>query len=296
MKVDVAINALARPYQTLLCVATLLEHNREHIGKVYLIIDADSPPEEVAKFEIIPDYCDGDIEFVKSEYSHGYFDNITGPFDNEAYRMGIRYQYAWERSQSKYLFVCHNDTSFTGPIVPRMLEAMGDNLIIGQLGVCWNCPAQWMGKCDRGKYQLYKPSYSELVALYESVENPPVKHDFGYHKSDFNEKWRAHPWPLPPCRVNEWSCLIDLERARPVTVPYGSATPFGATTYIGEILVDTSCEWFHDVMNMGFTATDFPVEEYMIHRHGISQAFDRVKYLLSEKQALEELRELGVIE
>lgn len=295
MKVDVAINALARPYQTLLCIASLLHHNADAVNRVYLIIDADTPSEEVRKFEIVKDTCDTDIVFFQSELSHGYFDNITGPFDDEAYRMGVRYQYAWEHSDADYLFVAHNDCSFTGPVIPAMLDAVGDHLIIGQLGVCWNCPAAWAGKCKRGEYQSYKPAYEELYALYDSITNPPVDFDFRYHRTDFNEKWREKPWPLPACRVNEWCCLIDLKRARPATVPFGPAVPFGATTYIGDILVDTSCEWFHDVMNMGFSAADFPVEEYMIHRHGISQSFDRVKYLLSEKQALEDLKALGVI-
>lgn len=296
MTVDVAINALARPFQTLLGVATLLKYNADHINKIFMVIDADTPEAEIAKFELIPQHCDGDIEFVRSEYSHGYFDNITGPFDDEKYRMGIRYQYAWEHSQADRLFIAHNDCSFTGPVVPKLLEAMGDHLIIGHQGVCWNCAAKWAGKCDRGRFAEYKPTYEELHELYATVQPPAsVKFDYGYHLSDFNEKWRAQPWPLPPCRVNEWCCLVDLKRAREVTVPFGPATPFGATTYVGERLVDTSCEWFHDVMNMGFTAGDFPVEQYIEHKWGIHQSFSREKYLLSEKEALDQLYELGVM-
>lgn len=297
MKADVAINALGRPYQTFLCIASLLEYNADAVGRVYLIVDADTPQAEREKFRIITERYPDAVSLVESRCSHGYFDNITGPFDDEEYRLGIRYQYAWERSDAKYLFICHNDASFTGPVVAKMLEAIDDHVIIGQLGVCWNCPAHWAGKCGRGRYLEYRPGYEELRELYASSVPPAEKtHDFGYHRVGFNAKWREHPWPLPCCRVHEWCCLVDLERARPVTVPFGSATPFGATTYIGDILVDTACEWFHDVMNQGFTAADFPIEEYFIHKAGISQSFDRVKYLLSEKAALEGLRRLGVIE
>jgi len=296
MQVDVAINALGRPYQTFLGVATLLKYNAEFIDRIYLIIDADTPDEEKDKFSIIREHYPDSVELVRSEYAHGYFDNITGPFDDETYRMGIRYQYAWEKSASRFLFVTHNDTSFTGPVVEKMLDAIEDNIIIGQLGVCWNCPAHWAGKCSRGQYASYKPSYNEVYELYTTTQAPVNnQYDFGYHRTNFNEKWRTAPWPLPHCRVHEWCCLINLEAAKKVTVPHGPATPFGATTYIGEIMVDTACEWFHDVMNMGFTAKDFPIEDYFIHRSGISQSFDRVKYLLSEKQAIEDLRELGII-
>lgn len=296
MQADVAINALGRPYQTLLCVASLCEYNLESINKIFLIIDAATPKSDIEKFQTIREHCPAAIEYVYSEVSHGYFDNIVGPFEDEKYRMGIRYQYAWEKSQEKYLFISHNDCVFKGPVVSELLRAIEDNLIIGHLGVCWNCPAYWAKKCERGQYLSYKPTYEELCELFATVVPPrKVTFDYGYHKSNFNEKWRKHPWPLPMCRVNEWCCLVDLQTAKEVTIPHGDAVPFGATTYIGDILVDTSCEWFHDVINKGHIAKDFPVECYIEHKHGIGQYFSREKYLLNEKAAVDTLRELQLI-
>lgn len=33
---------------------------------------------------------------------------------------------------------------------------------------------------------------------------------------------------IPECRVNEWCMLVDIDKARPATQPYGKAAPVGA--------------------------------------------------------------------
>jgi hypothetical protein len=71
---------------------------------------------------------------------------------------------------------------------------------------------------------------------------------------------KKQPWPLPECRLNEYVALINLEKARPDTVPFGSAPPFGSYN-----IVDLGIEWFHALNNMGHTFTHFNYDPYAIH-------------------------------
>lgn len=296
-KVDVAVNALGRPLQTLLTVASLARFCARSIDTIYVVIDADTPKSHLPTFELLRQIQDVDIEFFFPKVSYNYYDNVVGCYDDYDARMGIRYQYAWENTDKKFLFISHNDCRYTGDIISPMLEAIGDNIILGQLGVCWNCPASWSGLCSRGRYQSYRPTYAELFDLFRRSVVPGGR-DFQFRcdLTDFNEKYRRHPWPLPACRVNEWACLVNIEAARPITVPHGEAIPFGATTYIGDILVDTSCEWFHDVHAQGATAKDFPIETYVVHRGGLYTLKSRVEYLQREAEALQALREGGYLD
>ena len=295
-KVDVAINALGRPYQTLLTILSLFKHNNASIDKVYLIIDADTPPSYHKKFDLIKRIKNTEIEFFYPSISYNYYDNVTGVYDDYDARMGIRYQYAWEKTDKKYLFISHNDCVYTGSIIPAMLGQINDHIIIGHLGVCWNCPASWAGCCQRGKYQAYKPNYQEVFDLFQQAQVPDERlFEFRCDKTDFNEKYRQHPWPLPACRVNEWACLVNIGTARGVTVPHGPAVPFGATTYIGDILVDTACEWFHDVNVLGYTGADFPVENYVQHHFGLRSMYARDQYLKRESQALAAIEQGGYL-
>ena len=295
-KADVAINALGRPYQTLLTILSLVKYNSAYIDKIYLIIDADTPKSHRKKFDIINQIDNVKIEFFTPKISYNYYDNVIGIYNDYDARMGIRYQYAWENTDKQFLFISHNDCLYTGSIIKEMVDNIDDNIIIGHLGVCWNCPASWAGFCRRGKYQEYKPSYQELFALFQNAEVPDNRiFEFRCDKTDFNEKYRMHPWPLPACRVNEWACLVNIKKARGITVPHGQATPFGATTYIGDILVDTSCEWFHDVNCLGFTGKDFPVEMYVKHKFGLRSMYSRDEYFERESQALATIQSDGYL-
>jgi len=294
--VDVAINALGRPYQTLLSILSLAKHNSEYIDTIYLIIDADTPKSYRKKFDMINHIDNLKIEFFTPSVSYNYYDNVVGMYNDYDARMGIRYQYAWENTDKKFLFISHNDCLYTGNIIKGMVDKINNNIIIGHLGVCWNCPASWAGCCGRGKYQEYKPSYQELVVLFQNAEVPNNRiFEFRCDKTDFNEKYRKHPWPLPACRVNEWACLVNIEKARAITVPHGEATPFGATTYIGDILVDTSCEWFHDVNVMGYTGKDFPVEAYVKHEFGLRSMYSKDEYFKRESKALATIQNDGYL-
>ena len=139
------------------------------------------------------------------------------------------------------------------------------------------CPACSAGRCDSSRYLDYRPSLAELRQLYEQY--PSGRH---YHLRDFCPSVRNHPWPLPECRLNEWAALIDLRRARPLTAPFGPASPFGGLYET----MDIGVEWFRNIVQMGYRLEHFPVQDFMEHLVGHPSLNDEDEFLNKERYAL----------
>lgn len=291
MKIDVAINVLGKPYQTTLTLLSLLKHSGGHIDKIYLNEEAANSRQQLEGLRYLKEKLRSKLVIFRPKYCHWIRSVSREKVIEDDVRLSVRYQYAWEKSDKDFLLIIHNDCHFHADVVKRMLAEIGDNIAIGDVGACLGCPAYYADKCGKGRYLNYRPTYEELFKLYENNDYSGPNYTSPLHKTNFNEKYRNEPWPLPACRVNEWCCLININQARKLTLPFGPAVPFGAITDLAEYGLDTGAEWFHDVNRLGCHAVHFPVHEYVEHGAGHQSMLDKSEYLKNElhaKQILEE--------
>lgn len=299
-KVDVAMNIFAKPFQTSLSLLSLIKNCKERIGKIWL------------QYEPVGSCYDKLDPYLIIEYIKEKFDiacNASQPdfwLDLEAadpdklydknYRMAIRYQYAFEHSTNKRLFVMHNDVVILKDIIGDMNAQIGDAFAIGQIGQCWNCPAnnselalQVLNcpPCSPGRYSEFKPSYAQLCELYKLAREKNIfvrPYDEG-----FEGIFDKQPWPLPECRINEWTCLIDLEKVQPTHLPYGDDFPFGGYLKCGPVNLDIGVAWFRDMHARGFHAKHFNLKGYIKHWVGTGNNTPH-RYAINENNALAILR------
>ena len=276
--VDIAINIYGKPYQTAVTLFSLLKYSGKHIDKIYFIQEKKQPYDvKISDFYFIKKILQlRIIDFVPKFYLSTFpLLKIFFPlFSFTSFRHSVRYQYAWENTDKKYLFITHNDVLYTKDIIGYFIDNIGSNIGIGDIGQCWNCPASFSGMCDGKNYQSYRPTYNEYMELIKKF--PPPRRNFEAIK-------RTEPvWPLPECRINEWMCMINMELARPVTIPLGKATPFGL------LRQDTGTRWFNEIHKEGFLAKNTELSEYATHLSGgggNSVLSDQSKYLAAEQIA-----------
>ncbi|HQW99926.1 MAG TPA: hypothetical protein PLS30_13345 [Flavobacteriales bacterium] len=165
-----------------------------------------------------------------------------------------------------------------------MLDRLQGHLAAGPVGQCWNCSASAAGICSPSSFMSYRPTYSEWLRL--SSQYPGARADRYPQVVDPDQ-----PWPLPECRVNEWTLLVDLLKARAATMPLGDAVPIGAS-----FGMDTGTQWFHDVMNAGHHIAHVDTFAYARHAWasstggGFPALSDRKEYDRGEALAFEHLR------
>jgi len=160
----------------------------------------------------------------------------------------IRYQWAFNQTERKYLFVMHDDIFFERDIISLYLneyERLESDLnrrafIVGDLGQCWRCPHSESGCTPRKVVNGYRPS-----------NEWPLSKRVG----------EKHKWP---CRINEWSALVDVSLAREILehehVYFGNYDDDG----------DVAAYWFSRGVIRGFHFSD-PLpgkeerDEYYLH-------------------------------
>ena len=160
MKVDVIINVYGKPWQTLCTLKSLLQHSSKHIDKIIVIKEAQQPYNE--NIDWIFEHFENLTIYTPIQYKF-----LTFSLNNESEdeRFTVRYQYGFEKSDKKFIFITHNDVLYTGDIIGEMLELIGDSVGIGEIGQCWNCPAKSMGLCSGEKFYDWNPSSSDLLNL-----------------------------------------------------------------------------------------------------------------------------------
>jgi len=278
-KVDVAINIYGKPYQTAVALFSLLRHSGTRIDKIYFIQERRQPNRTEAKcFGLLKNILEERIIPYVPEFYLGVvpIPQILFPLIQvRSVRHAIRYQYAWEHTDKKFLFITHNDVLYRSDIVGHFISNIGDNIGIGTIGQCWNCSASMANLCDGDKYPSFRPGHQEFQQLTKSF--PPSRRIF-----EKPGKGKV-VWPLPECRLNEWTCLINLELAGPITAPLGKAAPFGLMRQ------DTGTKWFLDVHAMGFLAKNIDISAYAEHDWanrtgggGHSTLFDQNQYRSAE--------------
>jgi len=286
--VDVAINAYGKPYQTAVTLLTLMKHSGQWINKIYFVEEAKQP--EPSKFQFIFDYFGDKIVYYKPSVWL-WTKNVKFEFllKLKMFRRAVRYQYAWEKSDQKYLLVIHNDVYFKDDLIGEYLKNIGSASGIGSIGQCWVCPARAANLCGPEIYTTYKPSYNELMEL--SAKYPQARTKEYQFVVDPLE-----PWPLPECRLNEYVAMIDLEKTRKDTLPIGKGAAFGAYDRL-----DVGVKWFADMNNMGHSFKHFNYDPYATHswvslrNAGHDALFNKDLYKHEESVAKEVLKdEFGV--
>lgn len=291
--VDVAISIYGKPHITAVTLMSLLKHSSQWIDTIYFIEELKQP--ENTDYSLLKKWLKPyKVVYYRPWLNYGYRNMNESPRRHLLalfpFRHSLRYQYAWEKTTKNYLFITHNDVLYTDDLVGAYLANIGDGAGIGKVGQCWNCPAYKEGLCDGNRYLAYRPSEPEVVQLYEKHGDP---RGGKYQK----QLAKQGSWPLPECRLNEYACMINMAKARPVTQPDGPAQPFG---FFGNM--DTASDWFSDISHQGLTVTNFDFDPYASHswvnalNNGNNALSDRTIYDAEEEVARKYLQtEFGVI-
>ena len=273
MLVDAAMNIFARPYQTALSVLSLLKFSGKHIDRVYMQFEPKGSAYDKASPHVVAEYLGDRAVVFQPQFWLECDAAEPSRFSDPAYRLSLRYQHVFECSDKKYLFVLHNDVLVKRDIVGVLLDNIGDAFVIGRLGQCWNCPASNeevvkaagcdTRACNPDRYMEFRPDFAGLERLYrEAVNSGAAARPYW---EGWAEKYSEQAWPLPECRVNEWGCLVDLGQTKPLTMPFGSATPFGAFEACGSVTLDTAVAWFRDLHRAGLHARHMGVDGGLTH-------------------------------
>ncbi|MBX9782836.1 MAG: hypothetical protein K2X48_05995 [Chitinophagaceae bacterium] len=268
-KIDVVINVYGKPYQTLCTLKSLMQHSGQHIDKIYFIEEREQPYME--KVSWVAKQFKNVVHYVPKRYA---FMQADIKFQKKSRRYTIRYQYGIEQSDKTFVFITHNDVLYTGDIIGEMLEQIGTNAGIGQIGQCWNCPASAKGYCNGETYHNYKPSYEEVVALINNTPSPRTSLQF----IDKN-----FPTPLPECRLNEWACMINREIVLKECKPIGDGPLFGLYD-----IIDLGVGWFRDMNLKGYSFKNY--EQNFKHGYwaagaGYPNQLNAEAYRMAEKAA-----------
>lgn len=294
-RVDVAVNIFAKPYQTSLAILSLLKQSAAHVGAIWLQYEPVGSRHDKVSPYLIARYLQEELNWPCRISQPDFWLALKAVdetrLNDVAYRMGIRYQFAFENSQSRKLLLMHNDVFVFRDALGDMLKVMGDAFAIGLLGQCWNCPAhsaQVMKDvtggppCSPQRYEQLRPDADTLRQIYARARQLGVfvrPYDGG-----FADGFDQQPWPLPECRVNEWFCLLDLERTRPHCAPFGPALPPGAFSACGPCNLDTATPWFRAMHALGMRARHFELDRYLRHWVGTGNN-TASRYILAEDNA-----------
>lgn len=289
--VDVSIVYFGKPYQTLVSLLSLLKYSRQHIDTIHISVECKQPHGDINGVYIV-------LEGLKNYKVQLYYPNQfyqLGPLEyeqvkqDENLRWSLPYQYALEKSTNQYLFILHNDMLFHADMIGDMFEKGFSKHKLagaGSIGQCWSCPANWDNKCSGSKQEAYVPSQAEAIAVHEAHATPRQKLDLEIIRS-------GRVYPLPECRLNEYSCLVNLENYRRNTLPAGDSRCFGGV-WNG---ADLGTSWFYDMVNRGHRFQHFVLEDYALHSpfnpigQGSQDYSKADSYRICESRAKEHLKE-----
>lgn len=295
--IDLLINVFGKPYQTALSILSILKYCDNSIDKIYFHQEPATSEFERKDSAKLIDYLKNRIIVYNIPYWLGIeTTDEKRLLSDEAYRLSMRYQYGLENTNKKFVLIIHNDIEVTSDVITPMLQHIGEATAIGEIGQCWWCPAGQTGLCTSERYTEFRPAYSQLMFIYN--KNMDYKNRRAYNlglRSEFQE----NPWPLPECRVNEWCILVNIDKARPATLPFGNAAPIGSLyasgskigeTWSDEVNLDIGVQWFRDLNHAGHRFEHFPVGEYIIHdRRGNVALSSPELYIKNEILAKEKL-------
>lgn len=155
----------------------------------------------------------------------------------------IRYQWALNNTDKKYIFLIHDDIKFFDNVLEKYIECMEKNknlAIVGDLGGSKRCPFGPCGKkCSPEKI---------LRAEYPCKEWPITGRHSIFHT--ILGRYKRN------CRINEWCCLINVEIAKQLKNNYGIY--FGNYEGGG----DVGTYWFNKIIDLKYDFYDpYPNKE-----------------------------------
>lgn len=246
-KVDLAISSYKKPESLIYTVLSLKKHCEDLIDTIYINDDC-SGAETTAFYQdeaFLKAIAPIKIKVRVNKKKVGFGRTLITPemlvrrlkwllmaipliLKNKLYdKKDIRYQWAIESTDKKYLFIIHDDVKFSGDIIKLYLETISNNenmSIVGDLGQCWNC-------------------------LDAPMCNPTLVNE-GRYPHEFWPLTTSPKGNLPQfyrreCRINEWCCLIDVDIAQKIGKKY--ACYFGNCEDRG----DTAAYWFGKIIQDG---------------------------------------------
>lgn len=283
-RVDVAIAFYGKPMQTIIAIKSLLQYSGQYIDKIYLTQEQNQPHQDWGGvYKVIDYFREEPVQFVVYRPVYFLSTNVTDierTRQNTWYRHSIMYQYALEKTDKPYLCIVHNDMLFHADMIGPMLSAFDQQPELagtGSVGQCWACPA-WLDKrCSPTKVEEYKPGKEEAIALFKAYNPPRLQRNI-----EIMEGGRV--WPLPECRLNEHSALINVDLYRKTTVPVGDVGCLGGT-WEG---ADLGMIWFYEMMNRGYKFGHFVLEDYALHAPFDDSGSGSLAYNKSERYWLAE--------
>ncbi|MBQ8465856.1 MAG: hypothetical protein IJ545_07605 [Alphaproteobacteria bacterium] len=260
MKIDVAVNSYKKPESLIYTLMTLKKVAGDLIDTVYINDDCSNDGTcDFYRSPAVQEYFKPwklDIRenhqniYMRTIYVKGYY----VAYMNWLYRLkhrsrfinrknshdkyDIRYQYALEHTDKKYLFVIHDDVQFYQNVPEVYLKTFAENpdlTIVGDFGQCWRChfsPFCTTKDVLNGK----KPSVWWPYTPNEKIENP--------------DKYNPKQGFQYACRVNEWCCMLNVKQANEVTE---KTRAFFGNTYSH---ADTGAYWFAEAVRRGYKFAD----------------------------------------
>lgn len=260
MKIDVAINSYKKPESLIYTLMSLKKVAGNLIDTVYINDDqSKNGAVEIYRSPAIQEYFkpwkinvreNTHNIGIKQAYIRGYYPEymnwkfflkrglrfFSSEFGHNKY--DIRYQYALEHTDKKYLFIMHDDVKFYQNVLQVYLDEFIKNpdlTIVGDFGQCWRC--HFKRFCKRQNI-LNGEKPSPHWPLTPPKELSKVE--------DFNPK-NGYTYA---CRINEWCCMVNVEKANELTeksrVFFGNMYPHS----------DTAAYWFVQGIKHGHKFTD----------------------------------------
>jgi hypothetical protein len=260
-KVDVVINVFGKTYQTIVTLKTLLKHSGHLIDKIYFIEELQQP--EPLDFEFIKKSVgyENIIHFKPKNFFWVNGIERSKILSSIDYRYSIRYEYGIDKSDKKFVFITHNDVLFESDVIKEYLLMIGDTAGVGGIGQCWNCPLFYEEKCNPEIYDKLTLSSDEVKKI---VYKHPTTRTFTQCKKSIDD---GFIFPMPECRLNEISCLLNTEIYKKEVLPFGDVSPFGSyeVNKYGES-VDLGYRFFIDMHKKGYKFTHSALDKF--YKHG----------------------------
>ncbi len=253
MKIDVAVLSYRKPESLIYTLMTLKKHSGRIIENVYIQDDCSrNGTIEYYTKPAVTEYFKPWKIFVRENDSparwhrvhvRGYtpayyhsFDMLLRKFKKKLRKVkeepivwhaaeDVRYQWAINSTDKKYLLIIHDDIEFYADIASLYLKNIDDQTaIVGDLGQCWRCK--------------FEKNCSPVKIMQKNY--PKDKNIF--------RRWPFNCKRI--CRINEWSCLINVDIAK--KIEQRERIFFGNYDNGG----DVGAYWFLKAVENGYKFTD----------------------------------------